>query len=152
MGRQPCPDIHTGWSAPVSRHRAQEKGQGSTLKQEVNWWKTWASSACTEVSGNCHSLSATAQRKEWNRLIISTKVLIWNHHSQMHTCTLKIFLQITWSLHERNFMNSFEMHPDHFWGKTDLLEAGWGCTVQTSKPGGKLPARSRWSITQYKVN
>lgn len=54
----------------------------------------------------------------------------------MHICTLKIFLQITWSLHERNFMNSFEMHPDHFWGKTDLLEAV-RVHGAASKPGGK---------------
>lgn len=33
-------------------------------------------------------------------------------------------------------MNSFEMHPDHFWGKTDLLEAV-GVHGAASKPGGK---------------
>lgn len=55
----------------------------------------------------------------------------------MHICTLKVFLQITCSLHERNFIYSFEMHPDHFWGKTTLLGDGWGCTVQAPRPGGK---------------
>lgn len=55
----------------------------------------------------------------------------------MHICTLKIFLQITCSLHEGHVMNSFEMHPDHFWVKKAPLGAGWGCTVQSSKPGGK---------------
>lgn len=152
MGRQPCPDIHMGWSAPVSRHRARGKGKSSTLKQEVNWWKTWASSACTEATGNCYfpSYSSKKRVKQTNYI-----------HKSLH-------LQPPFSdayLHPENTLTN---HLIFAWKKLHQLfwDASWPF-LGKGRPSGswvgvhsaslqawgqELPARSRRSITQHTVN
>lgn len=152
MGGQPCPDIHTGWCAPVSRHRAQGKGQGSTLKQEVKWWKTWASSACTEVTGNCHfpGYSSKKRVKPTNCIHKSLNSQPPFSDAYLHTGNiLTNHLLFAWrKLHEL-----FWDAPCPFLGK-DSPSGSWvgAHSAILQACGQKLPTRSRWSITQHTVN
>lgn len=136
MGEQPCPDICTGWCAPVSRHRAQGKGQGSTLEQEVKWWKTWASSACTEVTGNCHFPGYSSKKSVKQTNYIHKSLSLQPPFSDVYLHTENILtnhLLFAW----RKLLELFRDASWPFLGK-DSPSGSWvGCTVQSSKPGGK---------------
>lgn len=104
------------------------------MKQEVNWWKTWASSACTEGTGNCHfpGYSSKKRVKQTNYIHKSPNLQpplsdVYLHPENTLTNHL-IFLIFAWKeLHALFMKGTFEMHREHFWGKTALLEARWGC-------------------------
>lgn len=79
------------------------------------------------------------------------KTLIHATTTLLHFYTLRVFLQIICYLHERNLMNSFEMHPGRTIGAE--RQASWeiGGAVQPPSLGAKAPPRSRWEpqITQW---